>query len=134
MYTSCPAGHRDAPSLTHLLLLAMSLTFHIFVQGGDMGAETITVTDMGNFIYAIFIYDYRPVSSYPLSQSGANMAVYGSIEGFLQFGVPVEEPVPGANSRHWMVGCLKPDSEFQVVNLLLSDGLSEPEIAQLCTL
>ncbi len=71
----------------------------VFLQGGDNGAETITLSDPSDNIYAIFIIDYRPNANFPLSQSGANIDIYGLPEGFLQFSVPTEEPTPGEQSR-----------------------------------
>ena len=41
------------------------------------------------------INDYNPNPNYPLSQSGGNIDIYGTPEGFLQFSVPTEEPTPG---------------------------------------
>ena len=65
------------------------------LKGGDKGAETITISDPADYIYAIFIFDYSPNPNYPLSTSGGNVDIYGMPEGFLQFSVPTEEPTPG---------------------------------------
>ena len=54
-------------------------------QGGDRGAETITLTNQVDQIYAIFVYDSRPDINNPLIHSSANIDIYGLQEGFKQF-------------------------------------------------
>ena len=108
------------------------ISLNNLLQGGDNGAETITLTNPGDFVYAIFVYDYRPNPSFPMSSSGANIDLYGSEEGFLQFSVPTQEPLPGSQSQYWIIGCLDPLDSFQANNTLVSGASSEAEIARIC--
>ena len=101
------------------------------MQGGDNGAETITVNDPGNKdIYMVFVHDYSPNPSYPMTSSGAQVAIYE------ESSITLAVPTTGTDSDiYWLVGCFKGDDmlgTFIEINELLQNNnpLNNPT---LCT-
>ncbi len=100
-------------------------------QGGDNGAETITVIDVvQDSLYMIYVVDYSGNPTYPMSGSNAQIVLYSPDgEGPSEI---IEIEGTGA-SRFWLVGCFLDDRDlletFWPINKLMD---AEPDNANLC--
>ena len=101
-------------------------------QSTNNGAETITISDAQDFVYGIFVFDYEPISNYPLRSSGATLQYYSISGGAQEFKVPTTEPIDGDVSRYWMVGCLDPRVGFKGINKLVAGAPSDNDLANFC--
>ena len=101
-------------------------------QSSYNGAETITISDTQDFIYAIYAYDFSNQIDYPLRSSGATLQYYSYSGGALEYQVPTTEPTSGAVSRFWMIGCLDPRVGFKGVNSLIAGFPSDTDLASYC--